>query len=298
MKMARLASRLVATTPEYWMTRLRARFRKRFPETPEQISARIQDEAPWAARAPFIQQTVQRILEGASVDTVLTGQKARAAGPDIVTYAFLTEWLLRQGADQTLLDVGCLLRNRFTANILRRRGGHVWHCGPAYRKDALDGPDVHYQLFDDDHAFPNADTFPLVACLDFVEHVGYVRPREGRCPFRPRTTPSFEPVEHVLRAIANLTAPGGHMVLGLPCGRSDVRVDTRDKDLAGQVLDGAALAKCLAVLQEGGITAAAAVFHRAEGGWLRAATASSGSPPDVPQGATAVAFIEGNRGGR
>ena len=292
MKVQRLAKRLYTTAPASWVQRLRARFRNRFPESEASVHARLEREAYFGARAPFIQQAVERVAEGLSPEEALKSPQAHAFDGKVVEYVYAAAWLQRQPSRENVLDIGCLLRTRFMWQVIRRYCRHVWHCGPVFDHDALDGTAAHFQLFDFARTFPNQEAFSLASCLGCLEHVGYASSLEG--PSLPVTwrEPALDPVEDTLGRVARLVAAGGQILVSLPFGTREVSSDVPGRHVPGQVFDRVALERCLNLLVEAGFTTSTAVYVRSEAGWERGDQSQAPGP-----GAPAVVFVEGARKG-
>ncbi|MEM7352107.1 MAG: hypothetical protein AAF657_15005 [Acidobacteriota bacterium] len=241
-----------------------------------------------------IEETLQGLEGGASLDEAVSGFDAKAFGERVVEYPYLLDWLRSQPTGLELLDVGCVLNKALLDARLADRCAALWLCNPALEPLAVRALPVYYHAAPLENAFSDGKAFPLVTCLSTLEHVGYDNSHYGEAVPARFTEPSTVPFVESFQSLARLLAPGGHLLVSFPFGQREVLYHPKSGKAYSQVMDCQAVEECLPALDEAGVRARVEVFVATEAGWRRGSLEDDDVfYADGCPGAAAVAFIAG-----
>jgi len=239
---------------------------------------------------------LEKIIRGEALEDVLKSESTTKFGERIVEYPYFADWLLKKDRGLDILDVGCVLNNRCVDMLLKKHCNTVWFCNPVIEKDIYISNTIFYHVSSLEESFPNAQQFRLVTCFSTIEHIGYDNSQYGKLSSQRFYGPAVEPFIESFQKLADLTAPGGNLLVSFPYGYREAIIHPCTGKVASQVMDYASIQQCLPVLDAKGISYALKVFAATSKGWMKVepkechARYAAGCP-----GATAVALIEGKK---
>lgn len=239
---------------------------------------------------------LRQLLEGASLDDVLSDFDAKVFGERLVEYPVFFDWLRQQPTGLELLDVGCVLNKAFLGPFLAARCRALWLCNPALEPIAIEGLPVYYHAAALAEAFARERTFRAITCLSTLEHIGYDNSHYGVSLPARFTQPDETPFVESFAQLSRLLASGGRLLISFPYGRREVLIHPRSGRGASQVMDHAAVQRCMPVFNEAGVDVEMEVYAATAAGWKRQDPENDDFRyADGCPGAEAVAILKGHR---
>ena len=262
------------------------------------ISRIVEYPAPKLSKWYFQKQerTIKNIFAlidaGTSLDQSFLKIDTTKFGERIVEYPYFYNLLKSLPTELDLLDVGCVLNKKFLQYILSEQCSSIWFCNPAIERINLDTPiTYHISILED--SFPDGRQFPIVTCFSTIEHIGYDNSQYGVKDPGIFKEPSTEPFIQSFKKLAELTSPGGSLLISFPYGYREVLTNPGTAKISSQVMDYASLTECIPVLENSGMVVKLIVFEATDNGWEEVepencnARYANGRP-----GATAVAILD------
>ncbi|MDQ8193292.1 hypothetical protein QEH59_02570 [Coraliomargarita sp. SDUM461004] len=240
-----------------------------------------------------IQQMLQALANGVTLDEVLQGFDGRRCGERIVEYPYFIDWYERSGACETILDIGCVLNNPAVSLYLNTHVESLWFCNPAVESLVLDRP-TYYHISKLIDAFPAGERFKLITCLSTIEHIGYDNSQYGSKEAALYDVPSDEPLLTSIEKISELLLPEGKSLISVPFGLRAVNLHRVTKLPAFQSFDWASAQAVKSHARSLGLDCHCVVYAGDENGWKKIIDPANFQEPyghGFP-GAPAVLMIE------
>jgi hypothetical protein len=260
------------------------------------VLAQRLDALYYARRDPLIQTQILRLRDGERLLDVLRGFNGNLYDERVCEYPYFVHWMLSKEKGLDILDVGCVLNNKLVSNFLRDRCGNVCLLNAVKETGSAVQNPLQYEVSSLLDAFPEGRRFPLVTCLSTIEHIGFDNSQYGESALPRYYKPTVQPLLESVQKLADLTAPGGNLLISFPYGFRETLIHPVTFKVASQVFDFDSATSALDVLEGNGFSTTLAVFEADDTGWKQVVPAEcNGRYAHGISAARAVAFITGAR---